>query len=56
MVEKDIERKQSIENLIKVKFEKLKIEKGIKDLESLNPLSMNIEQICNFPPDLHVVK
>ena len=43
VVEKDFERKQSIEKLIKVKFEKLKVEKGIKDLESLNPLSMNIE-------------
>ena len=43
VAEKDFERKQSIENLTKIKFEKLKIEKGIKDLESLNPLSMNIE-------------
>lgn len=54
-VEKDIERKESIENLINIKFEELKIEKGFKDLESMNPLSMNIEQICNFPANLPVI-
>ena len=55
MIEKDIERKESIENLIGIKFEELKIEKGFKDLESMNPLSMNIEHICKFPADLPII-
>ena len=54
-MEKDIERKESIENLMKIKFAELKIEKAFKDLESMNPLSMNIEHICKFPADLPII-
>lgn len=35
-------------------FKAIKMKKSIKDLESVNPLTMRIEDIFNFPDDIPV--
>jgi len=39
---------------MKMKFESLKMEKKIKDLDSINPLFLKIEDISKLPEDIPV--
>ena len=39
---------------MKVKFESLKLEKRLRDLDSINPMTMRIEDICKLPDDIPV--
>ena len=39
---------------MKIKFETLKIDKKLKDLDSINPLTMRIEDISKLPEDIPI--
>jgi hypothetical protein len=39
---------------MKVKFEQLKLEKRLRDLESINSMTMRIEDIIKLPDDIPV--
>lgn len=50
----EVSQKDAIDSLMKFKFEQLSIEKKIRDMDSINPLTMKIEDIIKLPEDLPV--
>lgn len=47
-------QKEQLEEMLSQGFKAIKMRKGIKDVESINPLTMRIEDIFNFPDDIPV--
>jgi hypothetical protein len=43
-----------LEEMLAQGFKALKLKKTVKDVESINPLTMRIEDIFNFPEDIPV--
>lgn len=50
----DDAQKEMLEDMINQGFKALKLKRNIKDVESINPLTMRIEDIFNFPDDIPV--
>lgn len=47
-------QKDEIESLMRIKFEAIRIDKQLQNLDSINPLTIKIEEISKLPEDLPI--
>lgn len=50
------EQEESLEKMLEIKFAEVRVQRGVRDLDSINPLTLKIEDIRKLPDDVAAVR